>query len=246
MTNPERNREYLSSYGRNRGRTLRPVQQKLVDELLPKLQIPSSRGAEGDAAIQYDQQAGATELIRSARNDGFNKVALEIGFGGGEHLVAQAAGTPDTLFIGVEPYINGVAKCLVEIDRRNLKNIRLNTQDARILVKALPDACLDSVFILFPDPWPKARHNKRRLVNQETLSMIARAHKKGGRLLIATDHIDYSHWILEQLMATPHYTWTAEKQADWLEPPADWTQTKYQRKTTEQGREPLFFECVRN
>jgi tRNA (guanine-N7-)-methyltransferase len=218
----EHNREFLSSFGRNRGRTLRPVQQKLVDELLPKLTVTGLPDTKG-----------------------YKKLALEIGFGGGEHLVAQAAGNPDTLFIGVEPYINGVAKCLVEIDRQKLKNIRLNTDDARLLVKALPDACLDAVFILFPDPWPKARHNKRRLVNEETLAIIARTHKKGGRLLIATDHVDYSHWILEQLAATPHYSWTAREQADWLTPPADWTQTKYQRKTTEQGREPLFFECAR-
>lgn len=177
---------------------------------------------------------------------GYTELVLEIGFGGGEHLLAQAAHNPDTLFIGVEPYINGVAKCLAGIDKQKLANIRLNTDDARLLVKELPDACLDSVFILFPDPWPKTRHNKRRLVNQETLAMIARAHKKGGRLLIATDHEDYMVWILEQLHTTPHYTWLAQEQADWLTPPADWTQTKYQRKTTAEGRPPHFFECVRN
>lgn len=215
-------KEFLSSFGRNRGRSLRPYQQQLVDELLPKLSVTGLPDTKG-----------------------YSAVALEIGFGGGEHLLAQAAHNPDTLFIGCEPYINGVAKCLAGIDQQKLTNIRLCAGDARLLIKALPDACLDSAFILFPDPWPKLRHNKRRLVNQETLAMLARAHKPGGRLLIATDHVDYSVWILEQLAATPHYTWTAKAQADWLTPPADWTQTKYQRKTTAQGRPPLFFECVR-
>ncbi len=214
--------KFLSSFGRNRGRSLRPHQQGLVDDLLPTL-APKS----------------------AAPHEGFSKLALEIGFGGGEHLLAQAAHNPDTLFIGCEPYINGVAKCLVGIEEQNLKNIRLFTRDARELIEALPDACLDSVFILFPDPWPKARHNKRRLVNAQTLSMLARIHKKGGRLLLATDHVDYSVWMLEVLLNHPDYSWTAQEQADWKTPPRDWTTTKYQRKTTEQGREPLFFECVR-
>ena len=230
--------KFLSSFGRNRGRSLRPYQQGLVDTLLPTLAVhchPEHR--EGSQSLY--------EMLRDAQDDHYSKLALEIGFGGGEHLLAQAAHNPDTLFIGCEPYINGVAKCLVGIDEQKLKNIRLFTRDARELIEALPDACLDSVFILFPDPWPKVRHNKRRLVNAETLSMLARTHKKGGRLLLATDHVDYSVWMLEVLLTHPDYTWTAKEQADWKTPPKDWTTTKYQRKTTEQGREPLFFECVR-
>ena len=172
-------------------------------------------------------------------------MALEIGFGGGEHLLAQAIHNPQISFIGCEPYINGVAKLLTGIDQHHVKNIRLYAGDARLIIEALPDASLESVFILFPDPWPKARHNKRRLVNAETLKMLARVHKKGGRLLLATDHVDYSVWMLEVLLTCDDYEWTAKEQADWNTPPADWTQTKYQRKTTEQGRLPLFFECVR-
>ncbi len=213
---------FLSSFGRNRGRALRPYQQGLVDTLLPRLAVAPENPSEGKPSL-----------------------ALEIGFGGGEHLLAQAAHHPETLFIGCEPFINGVAKCLAGIDAQKLSNIRLFTDDARKLIAQLPDACVDSVFILFPDPWPKARHNKRRLVSAETLSLLARIHKKGGRLLLATDHVDYSVWMLEVLLTHPDYRWTAEAQADWQQPPADWTETKYQRKTSAEGRPPLFFECVR-
>lgn len=211
--------EFLSSYGRNRGRSLRPYQQGLIDTLLPKLNYRGEKG--------------------------FKSIALEIGFGAGEHLLAQAEHSPDTLFIGCEPFINGVAKCLAGIDKLKLKNIRIFTDDARLLIQQLPKESVDSIFILFPDPWPKLRHQKRRLVNQETLAMLAQVHKKGGRLLIATDHEDYAAWILEQLLATPHYEWTARGQADWKTPPKDWTETKYQRKTSAEGRNPLFFECLR-
>ena len=234
--------EFLSSFGRNRGRSLRPYQQRLVDELLPKLS-PSLRGAEGDAAIHL--QRWIDGLLRYARNDGYQKIALEIGFGGGEHLLAQAAHHPDTLYIGCEPFINGVAKCLAGIDRQKLGNIRLFTQDARLLIEALPESCVDEAFILFPDPWPKPRHHKRRLINSRTLAMLARIHKTGGRLLIATDHEDYSAWILEHLLASRDYEWMAREKADWLTPPADWTETKYQRKTTAEGRAPVFIECLR-
>jgi tRNA (guanine-N7-)-methyltransferase len=223
MTMMMETRSYLSSFGRNRGRSLRPYQQGLIDDLLPTL------------AVNLDQPLAGLGA----------QVALEIGFGGGEHLQAQAIHNPHISFIGCEPYINGVAKLLTGIDQHNIKNIRLYAGDARLIVEALPDASLESVFILFPDPWPKARHNKRRLVNAETLKMLARVHKKGGRLLLATDHVDYSVWMLEVLLASDDYEWTAKEQADWNTPPADWTQTKYQRKTTEQGRLPLFFECVR-
>jgi tRNA (guanine-N7-)-methyltransferase len=160
-------------------------------------------------------------------------------------LLAQATHNTDTLWIGCEIFLNGAAKCLVGIDEGKLTNIRLFTRDARELIAEIPDQSIDSIFILFPDPWPKIRHNKRRLVNEQTLAMLSRIHKPGGRLLIATDHVDYSEWILERLLNSPHYLWTAEKQADWHHPPADWTQTKYQRKTTAEGRAPVFMECVR-
>lgn len=216
--------KFLSSYGRNRGRALRPYQQGLVENLLPTIEVDLADPLKGE----------------------WKNIALEIGFGGGEHLVAQAQHNPDTLFLGAEPFINGVAKCLAQIDKLKLKNIRLYTNDVRRMLEVLPAESLDSIFMLFPDPWPKVRHAKRRLLNHETLAMLARVHKKNGRFLLATDHIDYSTWMCEHLLTTPHYRWTAKSPADFLTPPADWTVTKYQRKTTEQGRLPQFFECVRN
>ena len=243
MSIASKNRDYLSSFGRNRGRTLRPYPQQLVDHLLPQLSPPHAVTDE-EAATQLKHWCAA--LMAEAKGQGYRQITLEIGFGGGEHLLMQAAYHPDTLFIGCEPFINGVAKCLAGIDAQKLTNIRLFTRDARELLLALPPHSLDTAFILFPDPWPKLRHNKRRLVNADTLSMLARAQKPGGRLLIATDHVDYSVWILEHLLAHLDYTWTAEAQADWLTPPAEWTETKYQRKTSAEGRAPLFFACVRN
>jgi tRNA (guanine-N7-)-methyltransferase len=234
-----RKQPYLSSFGRNRGRSLRPYQNGLVENLLPKLAIHCH-------PEQSEGSLTAGKILRFAQDDNRQKIALEIGFGAGEHLLAQARHNPDTLFIGCEPFINGVAKCLAGIDQEKITNIRLFTDDARKLILDMPAHSVDRIFILFPDPWPKARHTKRRLVNHETLAMLHRIHKPGGRLLIATDHVDYSEWILEHLLTSPHYRWTAEKQADWANPPADWTETKYQRKTTAQGREPVFMECLRN
>ncbi len=215
---------YLSSFGRNRGRSLSAYQQRLVENLLPLL------------AIDTDHM-----VIPSSDH---RPTSLEIGFGAGEHLAAQARHHPERHYLGSEPYINGVAKLLAVIDREKLTNIRIDTRDVRALLSELPDAALNEVFILFPDPWPKARHHKRRLINAATLAMLARVHQPGGRLLIATDHLDYADWILEQLLHQEYYR--LDRARDRHKPPADWTETKYQRKTTAQGRLPVFFECERN
>lgn len=214
-------KSYLSSFGRNRGRSLRPRQQSLIDELLPTLSP------------------------KAEECSNFSRVILEIGFGGGEHLAALAKAHPETLAIGCEPYINGVAKLLVDIEEQELANIRIYTGDARELIDTFPPSSIDDAYILFPDPWPKLRHNKRRLVNQDTLARLARIHKPSGHLLLATDHYDYATWMLEQLHLTPHYTWQPSSAADWLNPPVEWVETKYQRKTTAEGRAPQFFKCTR-
>lgn len=215
----------ISSFGRRAGRSLTARQQMLVDELLPTLCIPDT----ADAGITPKPKA----------------IHLEIGFGGGEHLAAQAAANHDILYLGCEPYMNGVAKLLSVIDEQKLTNIRLFTDDARLLIDRLPEASIATIYILFPDPWPKMRHHKRRIISQATFESLARIQPVGGRLLLATDHEDYSVWMFEQLRETPYYEWIAERESDWATPPADWVQTRYERKTTEQGRPPVFIECRR-
>lgn len=157
-------------------------------------------------------------------------MTLEIGFGGGEHLVAQATAHPASRFIGVEPFLNGVASCLRHIEEANAQNIRLHNGDARDVIARLPDASLDMVFILFPDPWPKARHHKRRLIQAEFLDELARVMKPGAELRFATDWANYANWTLEQVTRHPRFLWTAECAADWRSAWPGHVQTRYEQK----------------
>jgi tRNA (guanine-N7-)-methyltransferase len=202
----------LRSYGRIKSRTIKPRQAALMETLLPALRVPAG---------PFDPRA----LMPGAR-----EVWLEIGFGGGEHLAAQAKLRPDVLFIGAEPFQNGVASALRHIDEAGLQNVRLHDGDARDLLARLPDASLERVFILFPDPWPKARHHKRRLLQAEVAREFARALKPGGRLRFASDWADYVDWSLARLIATPGLAWTAGQAADWRVPPADHVTTRYEEK----------------
>ncbi len=161
---------------------------------------------------------------------GAGEVWLEIGFGGGEHLAAQAARAPDVLFLGVEPFLNGVASALRHIEALGLSNVRLCLGDARDLMAALPAGCLDRVFILFPDPWPKSRHHKRRLVGAAFLAEAARLMKAGARLRFATDWADYADQALELFADSRAFAWTAEAADDWRAPPADHVTTRYELK----------------
>ena len=166
-------------------------------------------------------------------------VWLEIGFGDGAHLAAQAAAHPEIGFIGVEPFVNGVAALLARIDREGLANIRIFTDDARLLLGALPDASVARLFVLFPDPWPKRRHHKRRLVNRATVAEFARILAPGGELRLATDDAGYARWMLEALLAEPRLDWLAERAADWRERPADQPPTRYEAKALAAGRRPV-------
>jgi tRNA (guanine-N7-)-methyltransferase len=158
------------------------------------------------------------------------EVWLEIGFGGGEHLAAQAARAPEVLLLGVEPFQNGVASALRHIEALGLSNVRLCLGDARDLMAALPDACLDRLFILFPDPWPKARHRKRRLVGAAFIAEAARLMKAGARLRVSTDWADYADQALELFAASPAFAWTAKTADDWRRPPDDHVTTRYEKK----------------
>jgi tRNA (guanine-N7-)-methyltransferase len=172
-------------------------------------------------------------------------VWLEVGFGGGEHLAAQAAAAPAIGMIGAEVFENGVVKLLGEIERRKLANLRLFVDDARLLLAALPQASLQRVFILFPDPWPKLRHHKRRIVSRETLDRLAFAMADSAELRLATDDRGYLQWMLERATAHADFEWLARGPEDWRERPADWPPTRYEQKALAAGRQPAFLRFRR-
>ena len=213
-------------YGRRRGHKLRPGQQQLFDTLLPHLRIDLN-----DPVESVDNED--TELW------------LEIGFGGGEHLAAQAEARPDIAMIGCEPFENGVASLLGHIEDRGLKNIRIHDDDARQLVEVLPEASVSRAFLLFPDPWPKSRHARRRFVSPENLSDLARVLKDGAEFRVATDHVGYCRWALSQLLKHPDFDWQAEQPVDWQQRPTDWPPTRYEQKAIDQGRKPVYFRFRR-
>ena len=173
------------------------------------------------------------------------EVWLEVGFGGGEHLVWQAENNPDVGLIGAEPYISGQAKLLAKIADRNLSNIRLYPEDARDVIAALPDACLDRVFILFPDPWPKTRHHKRRFIQIEMLDQLARVMKQNAELRFATDDKTYLAFALERFMAHPKFIWTAEAPCHWRARPSDWPETRYEAKAAKQRETCIYLSFRR-
>jgi tRNA (guanine-N7-)-methyltransferase len=216
----------LRSFGRIKSRVIKPRQAALMDSLLPQIRVPLE---------PFDPRA----LMPDAA-----QVWLEIGFGGGEHMAAQADLHRDVLILGAEPFQNGVASALRHIDERGLSNIRLQDGDVREMMARLPGACLERVFILFPDPWPKARHNKRRLVNAELLVELARLLTPGGRLRFATDWADYADWTLERVLASGLFAWPAERADDWRVPPADHVTTRYEEKRLGDCA-PVFLDFVR-
>lgn len=216
----------LRSYGRLKTRTIKPRQAALMETLLPTLRPP---------AAPFDPRA----LMPAAK-----EVWLEIGFGGGEHMAAQAARAPDVLILGAEPFQNGVASALRHIDEAHLTNVRVLDGDARELMAHLPDACLARIFVLFPDPWPKSRHNKRRIVQAETVAEFARLLTPGGRLRFASDWADYVDWSLLRIAANPAFRWTAGRVVDWRTPPADHITTRYEEKRLGDCA-PVFLDFVR-
>lgn len=230
---------HLRSYGRTKARTLKPRQAGLVDTLLPHLAIdvehdidiealcaPSPRGVGGGVNLDASSFTQTPDPLPS-RGGG---VVLEIGFGGGEHLVAQAAANPRARFIGVEPFLNGVASCLRHIEESGVTNVRLHHGDARDVLARLPDASLDRVDVLFPDPWPKKRHWKRRLVQPKFAVELARVLKPGGEVRFATDWANYAAWALDVFTHQPAFAWTAERAADWRTPWPGHVTTRYEQK----------------
>jgi tRNA (guanine-N7-)-methyltransferase len=170
-----------------------------------------------------------------------NQIWLEIGFGGGEHLIWQAAHNRDVGLIGCEPFEDGVVKVLDAIDTENLANIRIHADDGRPLLRLLPEASVDRVFVLFPDPWPKKRHHKRRLVSSETVTELARLLRSGGELRIATDIGEYASAILQVVLGHAGFCWTAMGPDDWRNRPTDWPPTRYETKALREGRRCYYF-----
>ena len=218
-------------YGRRKGHRLRPGRQRLLDELLPKLQVNLPEGGPLDPASLFAQRP--------------DRIWLEIGFGGGEHLAAQAAAHPEVGLIGCEPFIGGVARLLWLIETQGLTNIRLFADDARLLMQALPESCLERIFVLFPDPWPKTRHHKRRIVNPSTAAEFGRLLRSGGEVRLATDDMSYARAMLLALRGRPELQWRARRPADWRERPADWPQTRYESKAVAAGQPCVYLRFKR-
>jgi len=192
-----------------------------MDELLPRLRVPTGGGPIHPGDLFTESPA---------------EIWLEVGFGAGEHLAALAARHPQIGFIGCDPFIDGVASLLAQIEDANLENVRIVDDDARLLFDVLPAACLDRVFLLFNDPWPKTRHEKRRFLNRENLDALGRLMKDGADLRFASDDLAYAVWSLEQVIRHPDFAWMARCPADWKEPPTDGIVTRYEAKARVAGR----------
>ena len=213
---PDMTDKPIRSYGRTGGRPLSPRQRALVEEMLPQLRLPANADALAEPLALFEP--------------GKQALWLEIGFGGGEHVTAQAARHPEVGYLASEVFVEGLAKCLSDIEERGLSNVRLWDEDARALIDLLPDACLDRVFILFPDPWPKKKHHKRRIIQSDFLEALARVMKPGAHLRFATDVRSYADEALERFLAHGAFDWLAEKADDWRLAPADHVRTRYQTK----------------
>jgi tRNA (guanine-N7-)-methyltransferase len=222
-------------YGRRKGRRLRASRAALLASALTRLDIAPALAGVGPGALDP----------RSLFDPPAPEVWLELGFGGGEHLAAQAAAHPDIGFIGVEPYLNGVAACAQLLDAQRITNVRLLANPAEPLLSALATASIGRMFALFSDPWPKARHARRRLLRPETLAEFARILADGAELRLASDDPGYLRWMLTLVTAHPDFTWTARRAADFLIRPADWPQTRYEAKALAAGRTPVFLSFIR-
>jgi tRNA (guanine-N7-)-methyltransferase len=219
-------RQHGAFFGRRKGHPLRDRQAELLDKLLPQLAIDITRPPPPDLATLFPVPV--------------DTVRVESGFGGGEHLIAQAQAHPRTGFIGCEPFINGMAKALAAIDTLGLRNIRLHHADATTLIAWLPPRSIARFDLLYPDPWPKRRHWKRRFVTDESLAAIARLLPQGGEFRFASDWPHYVNWTLERALRSPDLAWTAERADDWRLPWPGFSRTRYEAKAVREGRTPCY------
>ena len=218
-------------YGRNKGHKLSVRQNELMTSLLPRLRV------------DIHKTARDCSLFSGI----FDEVWMEIGFGGGEHLTWQAAKHEKVGFLGCEPFVNGVAKVVSQIEDDGLENIRLYDDDARLVLEWLPDSVLSKVFILFPDPWPKKRHRKRRFIGEDTLDLISSAMQHGAKLHFATDIGDYAKTALLAFLRHKSFKWLDNRPVDWRQRHEERPVTRYEQKALTAGRKPAYltFECVK-
>jgi len=220
-----------SFFGRRKGHKLRAHQADLIEHLLPRLTLNIADPATADPGGLFDSAA--------------SEIRLEIGFGGGEHLIAEAQAYSDHGFIGCEPYVNGMAKILAQIEAGNVSNIRLFAGDAAELLAWLPQRSLARIDLIHPDPWPKRRHWKRRFVQDVTVAAMARVLKPKGEFRFVSDIDDYCAWTLAHLMRSRDFAWAAERSVDWLEPWDGYTMTRYGRKAEREGRKATYLRFLR-
>ena len=217
-------------YGRRKGKGLRESQQAYLDSDLAAL---------SPGAVDWEANPDRAPLDLKALFGG-KPVWLEIGFGGGEHMVHQAAQNPDVGVIGCEPYINGVAMLLGKIRKAGVRNLAVHPGDVRDMFDVLPEGSVDRAFLLYPDPWPKARHHRRRFVTPEHLDPLTRVLAPGAIFRVATDIPDYVRQTLEQMLPRPEFEWLAEGPQDWRAPWDDWLSTRYEQKALREGRTPHY------
>jgi len=215
-------------YGRRQGHALRAGQAALVEEFLPKLSVP---------------EEGPLDAARLFGAD--RPLALEIGFGKGEHMAQQAAMRPEMGFIGCEPFLDGVVGALMQVRDRGLSNVRIHMNDALEVIERLPDASLDRAWLLHPDPWPKARHAKRRFMNPGPIGLLAAKMKPGAEFRFGTDHPVYVRWAMMVMGSLPQFEWQAKVPGDFLVRPDDWPETRYEQKARAKGHEVWYFRYIR-
>ncbi len=232
MTSEKKTSRDFQFYGRRQGHALKPARRKLVETLL------------NDLRIQLPPEGEALDVAGLFKDDK-KSYRIEIGFGGGEHLAAMAEANPDIGFIGCEPYVNGVASLLAHMEKRTITNIRIFDDDARYLLPALPGETFERFYLLYSDPWPKKRHNRRRFVQPDTLSHIARLLENGGEFRFASDYMDYIRWTLAMVTGHPDFEWLARGPEDWRTRPHDSIETRYEAKAKRAGSNCVYLKFRR-